>query len=258
MKVAILAGGLGSRLGEETTVRPKPMVEIGGKPILWHIMKIYSHYGFNEFIVMCGYKGEYIKDYFLNYRYNTSDITVNLSDNSVCVHKNRTEPWKITLCDTGANTLTGGRIAQIKKYIGDEPFMLTYGDGVADIDIPALIDFHRKSGKIATLTAVRPTARFGVLHIEKDGGVSEFVEKPEATESWINGGFFVLEPEVFDYIPDSPNTIWEREPLMKLAANGQLNAFAHSGFWRPMDMLKDKKDLNELWDAGRAPWKIWE
>ena len=206
MKVAILAGGLGSRLGEETTVRPKPMVEIGGKPILWHIMKIYSHYGFNEFVVMCGYKGEYIKEYFLNYRANSSDITIDLSDNSVQVHKNRSEPWKITLCDTGKETLTGGRIAKIKKYIGNETFMLTYGDGVADINIPELLECHRNSGKIATLT----------------------------------------------------DTIWEREPLNNLAEAGQLNAYLHCGFWRPMDMLKDKKDLNDLWSAGRAPWKIWD
>ena len=246
MKVAILAGGLGSRLGEETTVRPKPMVEIGGKPILWHIMKIYSHYGFNEFVVMCGYKGEYIKEYFLNYRANSSDITIDLSDNSVQVHKNRSEPWKITLCDTGKETLTGGRIAQIKKYIGNETFMLTYGDGVADINIPGLLECHRNSGKIATLTAVRPTSRFGVLRIAPGGEISDFREKPEDSASWINGGFFVLEPEVFDYIPDSPNTIWEREPLNKLAEAGQLNAYLHCGFWRPMDMLKDKKDLNEL------------
>lgn len=258
MKVAILAGGLGSRLVEETTVRPKPMVEIGGKPILWHIMKIYSHYGFDEFVVMCGYKGEYIKEYFLNYRANSSDITVNLADDTVEIHKNRAEPWKITLCDTGADTLTGGRIAKIKKYVGNETFMLTYGDGVADIDIPALLECHRKSGKIATLTAVRPTSRFGTLRISADGGISDFREKPEDSDSWINGGFFALEPEVFDYIPDSRDTIWERGPLNRLSEEGQLNAYMHGGFWRPMDMLKDKKELNELWNSGRAPWKIWE
>lgn len=259
MKVVILAGGLGSRLSEETAVRPKPMVEIGGYPILWHIMKIYSHFGFNDFIVLCGYKGYYIKEYFANYYVNNSNVTIDLSNNSISVHPNKVEPWKITLCDTGANTMTGGRIRQIKKFIGDERFMLTYGDGVADIDINALIQSHKNSNKLATLTAVRPTSRFGVIDINQQGTVERFQEKPNGDENgWINGGFFVLEPKIFDYIPDSDSAIWEEAPLRNLSHDGQLNAYKHIGFWRPMDMMKDKKDLNELWDAQKAPWKIWQ
>ena len=257
MKVAILAGGLGSRLSEETSIRPKPMVEIGGLPILWHIMKIYSSYGFNEFIVMCGYKGEVIKDYFLNFHNMNSDFTIDIASNEIELHKNNIEPWKITICDTGVNTMTGGRIARIKKYVGDETFMLTYGDGVADVHIDKLLQFHRDSKKYATLTAVHPVSRFGNIDVAPDGTVAHFQEKPEDATTWINGGFFVCEPEVFDYIPDTPAAVWEREPLSRLAAEGQLAAFKHTGFWRPMDMLKDKNDLNAMWAHGNAPWKVW-
>ena len=258
MKVLILAGGLGTRLGEETSLKPKPMVEIGNMPILWHVMKIYSSYGFNDFIIMLGYKGEAIKWYFRNYFTNNSDFTIDLTKNEITVHKVNTEPWKVTLCDTGLNTMTGGRIAKVRDYVGDERFMLTYGDGVADIDINALLECHEKSGKLATLTAVNPTERFGVLDVLEDGTVRSFREKPETTQSWINGGFFVCEPGVFDYIEDSPMAVWEREPLMNLAKDNKLNAYKHRGFWRPMDMLRDKIELNNLWNSGEAPWKIWD
>lgn len=257
MKVVILAGGLGTRLGEETSIKPKPMVEIGGKPIIWHIMKIYSHYGFNDFIVLCGYKGEVIKRYFANYYLNNSDITIDMRSNSVDVHYNEIEPWRVTLIDTGVETMTGGRIRRIKKFVENETFMLTYGDGVSDVNIAKLLECHKKSGKIATLTAVRPTARFGVVNMAEDGSVLNFKEKPSGDGVWINGGFFVLEPKVFDYIPEGDSVVWEREPLERLSAAGQLGAYAHSGFWRPMDMLKDKKDLNEMWDRGEAKWKVW-
>ena len=258
MKVVILAGGLGTRLGEETGVRPKPMVGIGGMPILWHIMKIYSHYGFNDFVILTGYKQEVIKEYFVNYYMNNSDVTVDLATNNVEVHQNSCEPWKVTMFYTGRNTLTGGRIKKIKNFIGNETFMLTYGDGVADIDINKLVDFHKKSGRLATLTAVQPEGRFGVLKVEDDNSVSNFQEKPKNEDAWINGGFFVLEPGIFDYIPDGDNVIWEQAPLRSLANDGQLNAYKHRGFWRPMDMLKDKEDLNKIWAAGNAPWKVWE
>ena len=257
MKVVILAGGLGTRLGEETSIKPKPMVEIGGRPIIWHIMKIYSHYGFNDFIVLCGYKGEVIKRYFANYYLNNSDITIDMRSNSVDVHYNEIEPWRVTLIDTGVETMTGGRIRRIKKFVENETFMLTYGDGVSDVNIAKLLEYHKKSGKIATLTAVRPTARFGVVNMAEDGSVVNFKEKPSGDGVWINGGFFVLEPKVFDYIPEGDSVVWEREPLERLSAAGQLSAYAHSGFWRPMDMLKDKKDLNEMWDKGEAKWKVW-
>lgn len=257
MKVVILAGGLGTRLGEETSIKPKPMVEIGDKPIIWHIMKIYSHYGFNDFIVLCGYKGQCIKRYFANYYLNNSDITIDMRSNSVDVHYNEIEPWRVTLIDTGDETMTGGRIRRIKKFVENETFMLTYGDGVSDVNIAALLECHKKSGKIATLTAVRPTARFGVVNVADDGSVLNFKEKPSGDGVWINGGFFVLEPQVFDYIPEGDSVVWEREPLERLSADGQLNAYVHSGFWRPMDMLKDKKDLNEMWDKGEAKWKVW-
>lgn len=259
MKVAILAGGLGTRLGEETSLRPKPMVEIGGKPILWHIMKIYSHYGFNDFVVLCGYKSEYIKNYFINYFSNMSDVTVDLNNGEVTVHRNKSEHWKVTLLETGANTLTGGRIKRAQEYLSDGPFMLTYGDGVSDIDIKALVEFHKKSGKMATLTAVQPQGRFGVLDMDGDCNILSFQEKPKnASNAWINAGFFVLEPEIFNYITDGDEAIWEQEPLKNLAKDGQLNAFKHEGFWHPMDMLKDKIDLNKLWDQNKAPWKVWK
>ena len=258
MKVVLLAGGLGTRLGEETGVRPKPMVGVGGYPILWHIMKIYSHYGFNDFVVLCGYKHEVINEYFLNYYANTSDVTVDLSDNSVQFHKKRAEPWKVTLAYTGRNTMTGGRIKKAQKYLEGEPFMLTDGDGVADIDINALLECHKKSGKIATLTAVQPSGRFGALDIQLDGTINQFQEKPQGDGAWINGGFMVLQPEVFDYIPDDDTMPFEQAPLKNLAKDGQLNAYHHKGFWRPMDMLKDKIDLNEMWAKDAAPWKIWK
>lgn len=259
MKVAILAGGLGTRLGEETTIRPKPMVEIGGKPILWHIMKIYSSFGFNDFVILCGYKGEYIKDYFLNYYTNMSDFSINLENNDVEILKNVAEPWKITLVDTGLTTLTGGRIKRAQQYLEDAPFMLTYGDGVADINIQKLVEFHKKSGKLATLTAVQPQGRFGVLDIDETSSITSFKEKPKSSSNaWINAGFFVLQPEVFSYITDGDDSIWEQAPLMNLAKDKQLGAFKHTGFWHPMDMLKDKIDLNNLWDQNKAPWKVWK
>lgn len=258
MKVLILAGGLGTRLGEETGVRPKPMVGIGGYPILWHIMKIYSHYGFNDFVILTGYKQEVIKDYFVNYYMNNSNVTIDLSNNSAEVHQNMCEPWKVTLFYTGRNTLTGSRIKKAKDFIGNERFMLTYGDGVSDVNISDLLDFHAKSGKLCTLTTVQPEGRFGVLKVEDDGRVSNFQEKPKNEDSWINGGFFVCEPEIFNYIAEGDDIIWEQQPLQHLAQDGQLNAYKHRGFWRPMDMLKDKEDLNKIWASGHAPWKVWE
>ncbi len=259
MKVLILAGGLGTRLGEETGVRPKPMVGIGGYPILWHIMKIYSHYGFNEFVVLTGYKQEVIKDYFVNYYMNNSDVTVDLATNDVTVHQNSCEPWKVTMLYTGRNTMTAGRIQKAKAIIGNERFMLTYGDGVGDVDIAELIKNHEKSGKLCTLTAYQPEGKFGALGIEEDGTISKFQEKPKEGGAWINAGFFVCEPGVFDYIPDEADTVmWEQDPLRNLSRNGKLNAYKHTGFWHPMDMLKDKEDLNKMWANNTAPWKVWK
>lgn len=258
MKVLILAGGLGTRLGEETGVRPKPMVGIGGFPILWHIMKIYSHYGYNEFVVLTGYKQEVIKDYFVNFYMTNSDVTVDLSTNLVKVHQTATEPWKVTLLYTGRNTLTGARIKKAKDFVGNEPFMLTYGDGVGNIDINELISCHKKSGKLCTLTAYQPEGRFGALDIDESGAIGHFNEKPKEGGAWINAGFFVCQPEVFDYIPEGDDVTWEQDPLKNLAKKGQLNAYKHTGFWHPMDMLKDKIDLNNMWAEGKAPWKIWE
>ena len=258
MKVAILAGGLGTRLGEETTVRPKPMVEIGGKPILWHIMKIYSSYGFNDFVVLTGYKSEYIKNYFLNYYTLTSDFTIDLSSNNLTIHRNVSEPWRVSVIDTGIDTLTGGRLKRAQKFLEDDTFMLTYGDGVSDVNIKKLLEFHKSSGKLATLTAVQPQGRFGVLDVDDKDRITSFQEKPKnSSTAWINGGFFVLEPKVFDYIKDGDKTIWEREPLMNLAHDGELCAYKHNGFWHPMDMLKDKQELNKLWNSNSAPWKVW-
>ncbi len=256
MKVIILAGGFGTRLSEETQRIPKPMVEIGGKPILWHIMKIYSHYGYNDFIICLGYKGYVIKEYFANYFLHNSDITIDIKNNKIEVHNNYSEPWKITLVDTGLETQTGGRIKRVEKYIGNETFMMTYGDGVSDININNLVAFHKKHGKLATVTAVQPEGRFGALKLEGNK-VIRFAEKMDNKESWINAGFFVLEPKVIDYI-EGDSTVWEKEPLEKLAKEGQLMAYFHTGFWKPMDKLRDKIELEDMWNSGNAPWKIWE
>lgn len=258
MKVLILAGGLGTRLSEETKLIPKPMVEIGGKPILWHIMKIYSYYGFNDFIILTGYKSHVIKDYFVNYYQQYSDITVDLSKNSVEIHKIDTEPWKVTMLYTGQDTMTGSRIKKAQKYVGNEPFLLTYGDGVSDVDINKLIECHRKNKKYLTLTAVKPGGKFGALDIDVFGNIKSFVEKPKGDGNWINGGFMVCEPEVFDFIkPDANDVIFEREPLENLAISGNLNAYKHYGFWYPMDTLKGKNDLTEMWMSGNAAWAKW-
>ena len=257
MKVVILAVGLGTRLSEETRLIPKPMVEIGGKPILWHIMKIYSYYGFNEFIVLSGYKSHIIKDYFVNYYQQYSDITVDMLNNSVEFHKIKTEPWIVTVLYTGQDTMTGGRIKRAKEYVGDEPFMLTYGDGVADININELIQRHKDGGKYCTMTAVRPSGRFGALGIEKDGTITTFHEKPEGDGNWINGGFMVCEPKVFDYI-SGDSTTFENEPLENLAKEGQLNAYKHYSFWKSMDTISDKNQLTEMWVNNKAPWTIWQ
>lgn len=255
MKAVILAGGLGSRLGEETSVRPKPMVEIGGMPIIWHIMKIYSFHGVNEFIICLGYKGYMIKEYFANYFLHTADVTIDLNDNAVEVHQNWSEPWRITLVDTGPTTMTGGRLKKIRPYLAEgEPFCFTYGDGVASVDIGALIDFHKAHGRKATITAVAPPGRFGALQFDGDV-VTSFMEKPAGDGGLINGGFFVADPSVLDLV-DGPDTIWEQGPLERLAADGELVAFRHDGFWQPMDTLRDKMHLEELWASG-APWKQW-
>jgi len=256
MKAVILAGGLGSRLSEETDLRPKPMVEIGGKPILWHIMKIYSHYGLNDFIICLGYKGYVIKEYFVNYFLHQSDVTIDLKKNTMEVHDCKAEPWKITLIDTGLNTMTGGRIRRVREYIDTDTFMLTYGDGVADINIHALLEFHKKHGKRATITSVQPSGRFGALQLDDNNNVISFLEKPKGDGAFINGGFFVLEPQVIDYIKGD-ETLWEKEPLEKLAQESQLVAYRHDGFWKPMDTLRDKKELEDLWNSGKADWKVW-
>lgn len=258
MKVLILAGGLGSRLSEETSLKPKPMVEIGGKPILWHILKIYSYYGFNEFVILLGYKGYMIKEYFTNYFRHMSDLTVDMTDNSIHYHKNNAEPWKVTLIDTGMDTLTGGRVKRAQKYVGDERFMLTYGDGVADIDINKLNNFHEKHGKAITMTSVQPEGRFGSLNINQDNRVEKFLEKPKGDGAWINGGFFVCEPKVFDYITEGDKSIFERKPLETLAQDGELYTYKHQGFWKPMDTLRDKTQLDELAENNKAPWMLWK
>lgn len=257
MKAVILAGGLGTRLSEETSTRPKPMVEIGGKPILWHIMKMYSHHGIKDFVICCGYKGYLIKEYFANYFLHMSDITFNMRDNSMEVHDRRAEPWNVTLVDTGEHSMTGGRLRRVAAYVNnDENFCFTYGDGVGDIDIGATIRFHKQHGKAATLTATFPPGRFGALDIKR-GQVMSFKEKPKGDGAMINGGFFVLKPSVLDYLTDD-STTWEQEPLMRLAAEEQLMAYEHSGFWQPMDTLRDKNLLEDLWASGKAPWKTWE
>jgi len=256
MKAVILAGGLGTRISEESQLRPKPMIEIGGKPILWHIMKLYSAHGVNEFVICCGYKGYLIKEYFANYFLHMSDVTFDMVTNRMEVHEQKVEPWRVTLVDTGENTMTGGRLKRVAGYLKDEDaFCFTYGDGVANVDITASIAFHRAHGKLATVTAVLPPGRFGALAIEGDA-VRGFVEKPHGDGGWINGGFFVLSPKVIDCIADD-NTSWELEPMTKLAADDQLYAFDHKGFWQPMDTLREKKLLEGLWDSGTAPWKVW-
>jgi len=256
MKVVILAGGLGTRLAEETSVRPKPMAEIGEHPILWHIMKSYGHYGINEFVICLGFKGYVIKEYFSNYFLHNCDVTFDMSCNAMTVHENASEPWKVTLVDTGAATLTAGRLKRVARYIGDETFMMTYGDGVADVRIDELLAFHHAQGKEATVTAVQPLGRFGVMSLDEDSTVRAFEEKPQGEGGWINGGFFVLEPSVFDRIPDE-DVMFEHAPLEGLAADGQLTAYRHTGFWQPMDTLRDKRHLEDLWVTGAAPWKVW-
>lgn len=260
MKAVLLAGGFGTRISEESGVRPKPMVEVGGRPILWHIMKIYSHYGINDFIVCCGYKGHMIKEYFSNYFLFNSDITFDMKNDQRVVHQMNSEPWKVTLVDTGLNTMTGGRLRRVKEYIGNETFCLTYGDGVSDVDINSLIMHHKNFGGLATLTSVRQHGRFGVFNLPiGESKINYFKEKPKGDgedTAWINGGFFVLEPEVIDYIEDD-STVFERGPLEKMATDGKLFAFRHTGFWQPMDTLRDKNLLEELWLSGKAPWKVW-
>ncbi len=257
MKVVILAGGHGTRLSEETDVKPKPMVEIGGKPILWHIMKIYSQYGFNEFVILLGYKGYCIKEYFTNYFLHQSDVTIDIKNGGMEVHNNSSEPWKITLLNTGMDSMTGGRIKRAQKFIGDEPFMLTYGDGVSNIDIEDLLKFHKSHGKAVTMTSVQPEGKFGALNIEKNNKVSTFLEKPKGDGSWINAGFFVCEAKVFDYITEGDSTIFEQNPLQNLAKDGEIYTFKHDGFWKCMDTLKDKQQLQNMWKNKKAPWKVW-
>lgn len=256
MKVVLLAGGLGTRLSEETTLRPKPMVEVGGMPILWHIMKIYSSHGYNDFVICLGYRGYLIKEYFANYFLHKSDVTIDLATNSLTVLDSQAEPWKITLVDTGVNSMTGGRIKRIKNHVGNEPFLLTYGDGVSDVNISELVAFHKANGKYCTVTSVQPSGRFGALNIGEQNEVHSFMEKPKGDGSWINGGFFVCEPNVFDYIEDD-DTTWEREPMENIAADGQMDTYKHHGFWKPMDTLRDKQELEADWVSGNARWKKW-
>ena len=255
MLVVILAGGLGSRISEESHLRPKPMIEIGGKPILWHIMKIYSHYGINDFVICLGYKGYIIKEYFANYFLHMSDVTFDMSSNQMHVHHKSAEPWKVTLVNTGESSMTGGRLRRVREYLDDEDFCFTYGDGVADIDIGKLVEFHRAHGKLATVTAIQPPGRYGALAMYGDA-VLGFQEKPKGDGGWINGGFFVLSPKVLDYI-DSDGTSWEQEPLLTLAEQGQLLAYKHHGFWQAMDTLREKNLLEDLWQSKTAPWKVW-
>jgi glucose-1-phosphate cytidylyltransferase len=258
MKVLLLAGGFGTRLSEETDIRPKPMVEIGGKPILWHIMKMYSHYGFNEFVVLLGYKGYYIKEYFANYFLHQSDVTLDISTGKMEVLNNSSEPWKITLLDTGNESMTGGRVKRAQNFVRDDAFMLTYGDGVSDINIEELVQFHKAHGKAMTMTSAQPDGRFGALNIEENLQVSSFQEKPKGDGGWINAGFFVCEPKVFDYITEGDSTIFEQAPLQNLARDGEIFTFKHNGFWKPMDTLRDKQELQKLWDNKKAPWKAWD
>jgi len=255
MKIVILAGGFGTRITEESQYKPKPMIEIGERPILWHIMKLYSHYGYNDFIILLGYKGYVIKEYFANYFLHNSDVTINLQTNSIELNKSEVEPWRIQLIDTGIDTLTGGRLSKIKNYINNETFMLTYGDGIADINIEELLNYHKNSNKLATITAVQPSGRFGALSLNDKDEVIKFREKPKSDDAWINGGFFVLEPQVFEYIEG--NVLWEKQPLERLSAENKLSAYRHYGFWKPMDTLRDKQELERLWQNNQAAWKIW-
>jgi glucose-1-phosphate cytidylyltransferase len=256
MKVVLLAGGLGTRLSEETSLRPKPMVEIGGMPILWHIMKIYSSYGYNDFVICLGYKGYLIKEYFVNYFLHKSDVTIDLKSNTVKVDDSKAEPWTITLVDTGNESMTGGRIKRIQNQIGYEPFLLTYGDGVSNVDISQLVKFHKSNGKLCTVTAVQPSGRFGALNLTENDQVHSFMEKPKGDGSWINGGFFVCEPEVFNYI-NGDSTVFEKEPMENIATEGEMIAFKHNGFWKPMDTLRDKHELEADWQSNEAKWKVW-
>lgn len=257
MKVVILAGGFGTRISEESYLKPKPMIEIGGQPILWHIMKLYSYYGYHDFVICLGYKGYAIKEYFADYFLHTSDVTFDLAKNEMTVHNNFSEPWKVTLIDTGLNTMTGGRVKRIQPYIGEEPFMLTYGDGVSNVNLHDLVEFHQKNGKMVTMTAIQPEGRFGVLDIE-DSRVVSFREKKPNDVGWINAGFMVMQPEFFDYIKGGDEIVLERQPLEDAARDGQLLAYKHSGFWQCMDTQRDKKKLEELWASGKAPWKVWK
>lgn len=255
MKVVILAGGLGSRISEETHLKPKPMIEIGGMPILWHIMKIYSTYNINDFVICCGYKGFYVKEYFANYFLHMSDVTFDIKNNSMEVHRKSAEPWHVTLIDTGNNTMTGGRLKRVQEFVEKDTFCFTYGDGLSDVNITDLLQFHKDKKTISTVTAIQPPGRFGALDVHGNK-ISKFIEKPSGDGNWINGGFFVLEPKVFDYI-DGDSTVWENQPLEKLAADGQLSAYKHTKFWYPLDTLRDKIHLEDLWNSGKAPWKTW-
>jgi glucose-1-phosphate cytidylyltransferase len=256
MKAVILAGGLGTRISEETHLKPKPMVEIGGKPILWHVMKIYSAHGINDFVICAGYKGYVIKEYFANYFLHMSDVTFDMNHNRMEVHHRRSEPWRVTIADTGDATMTGGRLRRVREYLGDETFCFTYGDGVGDVNITDLVAFHKREGRLATLTGVQPPGRYGALGIE-DSRVTSFQEKPVGDGGWINGGFFVLEPKVVEYIEDD-STIWERKPMERLAHEGQMGVYKHTGYWQPMDTLREKQQLEEYWASGKAPWKVWK
>lgn len=257
MKVVILAGGRGTRISEETQNIPKPMVEIAGKPIIWHIMKIYSYYGFNEFIICLGYRGYVIKEYFSHYFLHMSDVTIDMANSKIDIHSSASEPWKVTLIDTGAETMTGGRLKRVRKYVGNKTFMFTYGDGVADINVKEILECHKRHGKLATVTAVQPLGRFGGLNLNEKDNVLAFQEKPKGDNAWINGGFFVLEPKVFNYI-EGDNTAWEGKPVETLAKESQLVAYKHHGFWKPFDTLREKIELENLWNTGSAPWKVWK
>ena len=257
MKVVILAGGYGTRLSEETSLKPKPMVEIGEEPILWHIMKIYSHYGYNDFIICLGYKGNIIKDYFINYHSMHSNLTLSLSNGTITASESHSENWRVQLIDTGSEVMTGGRLKRIEKYIDDDTFLMTYGDGVSNVNVSNLVAFHGEHNKLVTMTAVKPEGRFGLIHINKEGNVSEMVEKPPGDGEWVNGGFFVIDKTALKYIKND-STIWERGPLQELSKAGELKAFQHQGFWKPMDTLNDKRELEALWNSGKAPWKVWK